>query len=129
MEIDFDSEDRITDFSTVPAGEYLCLIEELRPGTTRAGDVRWSMLLRIVEGPYVGQMAAWDSIVFSQRGKARCRAVFKAIGLPVTGKVQIDPDDVVGRTAKVTVYPAHYHTPNGDAIIRNEVHYDGWKKP
>ena len=124
---DFDAEGRTTDYVQVPAGSYLCRVSEVRPGTTRAGDERWSVLLTVAEGPHVGRVAAWDSLVFSIRGRARARMVLKALGLPAVGRVQVEPADLDGRTAIVEVRPAEYMTPSGDTVRRNEVPYDGWR--
>lgn len=127
MEIDFDARDSISDFVTVPAGTYLCRITEIRPGTTRAGDERWSLRLVVAAGQHVGKQAAWDSLVFSTRGRARARIVLQALGLPTSGKVQIEPADLEGRQALVEIRPAEYQSPNGDLVRRNEVPYDGYR--
>lgn len=128
MEINLDDNSgRKIDFATIPAGTYLCRIAEVRPGTTRAGDERWSLRLEVAEGEHVGKQAAWDSIVFSVRGKARARMVLAALGLPAEGRVQIEPKDLEGRTALVEVRPAEYQTPSGDVVRRNEVPYDGYR--
>lgn len=127
MEIDFDASDRVSDFVTVPAGTYLCRVAEVRPGATRAGDERWSLRLVVAEGQHVGKQAAWDSLVFSARGRVRARTVLQALGLPASGKVQIEPADLEGRTALVEVRPAEYQSPSGDMIRRNEVPYDGYR--
>lgn len=127
MEIDFDASDHVSDFVTVPPGTYLCRIAEVRPGSTRAGDERWSMRLVVAEGQHVGKQAAWDSLVFSSRGRARARMVLQALGLPASGKVQIEPGDLEGRTALVEVRPAEYQGPSGDVVRRNEVPYDGFR--
>jgi len=127
MEIDFDASDRVSDFVTVPAGTYLCRVAEIRTGTTRAGDERWSMRLVVAEGQHVGKQAAWDSLVFSSRGRARARAVLQALGLPAAGKVQLEPADLEGKTALVEVRPAEYQGPAGDVVRRNEVPYDGFR--
>ncbi|MEZ6037989.1 MAG: DUF669 domain-containing protein [Planctomycetota bacterium] len=127
MEIDFDAGDRVSDFVTVPSGTYLCRIEEVRPGTTRAGDERWSMRLVVAEGQHVGKQAAWDSLVFSTRGRARARAVFQALGLPASGRVQVEPGDLQGRTALVEIRPSEYQSPGGEVVRRNEVPYDGYR--
>jgi len=124
---DFDAEGRTHDYVHVPAGSYLCRIDDVRPGTTRAGDERWSVLLTVADGPHAGRMAAWDSLVFSIRGRARARMVLKALGLPAAGRVQIEPDDLRGRTAIVDVRPAEYTSPSGETIRRNEVPHDGWR--
>jgi hypothetical protein len=127
MEIDFDASDPVSDFVTVPAGTYLCRVAEVRTGTTRAGDERWSMRLAVAEGQHIGKQAAWDSLVFSTRGRARARAVLQALGLPAAGKVQLEPADLEGRTALVEVRPAEYQGPSGDIVRRNEVPYDGFR--
>lgn len=127
MEIDFDATDRVSDFVTVPAGTYVCRIAEIRPGATRAGDERWSMRLVVAEGQHVGKQAAWDSLVFSARGRARARMVLQALGLPASGKVQIEPTDLEGRAALVEIRPAEYQSPSGEVVRRNEVPYDGFR--
>ena len=127
MEIDFDATERVSDFVTVPAGTYVCRITEVRLGTTRAGDERWSLRLVIAEGQHVGKQAAWDSLVFSTRGRARARMVLQALGLPASGKVQIEPGDIEGRSALVEVRPAEYQSPSGEVVRRNEVPYDGFR--
>ena len=127
MEIDFDAADRVSDYVTVPAGTYLCRVAEVRPGQTRAGDERWSLRLVVAEGQHVGKQAAWDSLVFSVRGRARARLVFAALGLPAKGRVQIEPADLEGRHAFVQVRPSEYSSPAGDLVRRNEVPYDGYK--
>lgn len=71
-------------------------------------------------------MTAWDSIVFSVRGRMRARLVFAAFGLPTTGKVTVEPRDMEGREAIVEVRPADYCDPTGDRVVRNEVPYDGY---
>ncbi len=126
MEIDFDSSDRTSDYVTIPAGSYLCRVAEVRKGQTRVGDERWSMRLVVAEGEHVGKQAAWDSLVFSQRGRARARTVFAALGMPTKGRVQVEPEDLEGKLCCVQVRPAEYVAPSGETIRRNEVPYDGY---
>ena len=70
MDFDFDIKEGVMDYVSVPEGTYLCEITEVRVGTSRAGDERWSMRLVVVEGEYTQRHAAWDSLVFSTRGQA-----------------------------------------------------------
>lgn len=128
MEVNLDDNGgSVSDYCLIPAGTYLCRITEVRPGTTRAGDERWSLRLVVAEGQHVGKQAAWDSLVFSTRGRARARLVLQALGLPSTGKVQIEPKDLEGRVALVEVRPAEYQSPCGHVVRRNEVPYDGFR--
>jgi len=128
MDIDFDAGNNVSNFITVPEGTYVCTVAEVRTGQTRAGDERWSLRLVVAEGEHVGKQAAWDSVVFSNRGRARARMVFTAFGLPATGKVQVDPSDLQGRRALVDVKPVEYQSPDGDVVRRNEVPYDGLRE-
>ena len=127
MEIDFDAADPVSDFVTVPAGSYVCRIAEVRTGATKAGDERWSLRLVVAEGEHVGKQAAWDSLVFSSRGRARARQVFVALGLPAQGRVQVQPGDLEGRTVLVEVRPSEYANTSGQVVRRNEVPYDGYR--
>jgi hypothetical protein len=127
MEIDFDARDAISDFISVPAGTYVCRITEVRTGTTRAGDERWSIRLVVDEGMHVGKQAAWDSLVFSVRGRTRARLLLYAFGLPSKGKVQLQPEDLDGRRAMVEVRPTEYEASSGQIVRRNEVPYDGYR--
>ena len=129
MEINFDTEDTVSDFVSVPAGTYLCRVAEVRVGETRSGDVRWSMRLLVADGQYVGKQAAWDSLVFSVRGRARARMALRALGLPAEGKVEIEPADLTGRAALVSVRATEYESPAGRLVRRNEVPYDGYRAP
>jgi hypothetical protein len=120
--------DRVTvDYTPVPAGTYRCRVGEVRLGTTRNGDERWSVALVVAEGEHVGKLAAWDSLVFSIRGRARARMVLVALGFPGHGKVTIEPGDLEQRHALVEVRAVVYTTPTGETIRRNEVPYDGWR--
>lgn len=124
---DFDADAHVSDFVRVPAGAYRCRVADVRAGTTRAGDERWSLMLTVADGPHVGKLAAWDSLVFSNRGRARARFVLATLGLPPKWRVQIEPGDLDGRQALVEVRPAEYTSPDGATVRRNEVPYDGWR--
>ena len=99
-----------------------------QPGTEARRRARWQALAQeVAEGQHVGKQAAWDSLVFSTRGRARARMVLQALGLPASGKVQIEPADLEGRAALVEIRPAEYQSPAGDVVRRNEVPYDGFR--
>ena len=117
----------LRDYVTVPAGTYVCTVAEANVGTTRSGDPRWGLRLVVAEGEFVGRQAAWDGIVFSERGKPRVRLILRAFGLPHTGRVDIEPQDLVGRRALVQVGPKEWHDERtGTTIRRNEVPFDGY---
>lgn len=114
-----------TNYVTVPEGTYLCEVAEVRVGETRAGDERWSLRLVVADGEHIGRQAAWDSIVFSTRGRARARLVLKALGF--ASDERMTHGDLVGRKAKVQVRPETYQSPTGETVTRNEVPYAGYE--
>jgi hypothetical protein len=119
----------VTDFTTVPDGVYLCTVSEVRTGTTRASDERWALRCTVLEGEHVGKHACWDSLVFSNRGRARARMVLVALGtVKGPGRASVEPDDLVGKRALVTVRACEYPLPTGERIRRSEVPYDGWRE-
>jgi len=127
MELDFDATEEVSDYVSVPAGTYICEISEIRAGVTRAGDPRWSLRLMVAEGEFLGRQAAWDSLVFSTRGRARARKIFGALGLPNSGVVDVTPRDLEGKRALVEVRPAEFTNAEGRTIRRNEVPYEGYR--
>lgn len=116
----------LADFTTVPDGTYRVRVHDVRPGTTRAGDERWSLHLFVVDGPHAGKPAAWDSITFNARGKHRARRVLTALGLwhPERGTSSVD---LLGREAVVEVRTVAYQAPTGQRVRRNEVPFHGWR--
>jgi len=116
------------DLTSVPPGTYLVQVAEVRPGFTRNGDERWGLRLVVAEGEFVGRLAAWDGLVFSTRGNARVRQIFEAMGLPASGKVSVQPTDLVGRQVFVEVRPSEYTPPGGERVKRNEVPYAGYRR-
>jgi len=127
MKLDFDDTDQITDYVTVPEGTYLCRITDVRERETRSGDSMWALRLSIAEGEFTGRDAAWDNLVFSSRGLTRVKTVFRTLGLPTSGKVEVEPADLTGREVFVTVRPSEYHAATGGMVRRNEVPYDGYR--
>ena len=127
MELEFTNTEDVTDFTSVPAGTYLCEVAAARAGTTRSGEERWSFQLVVRDGEYAGRHAAWDSLVFSDRALPRVRRVFAALGLPTEGRVRVEPKDLEGKRAFVDVRPAEYKNDLGEVIRRNEVPYSGYR--
>jgi hypothetical protein len=128
VELDFSDTPDVQDFVTVPDGTYLCRVAEVQPGITRNGHDRWGIRLIVAEGEYVGRQAAWDSVVFTERGMIRARKVFEALGLPAAGRVNIEPGDLVGREALVVLRANVNENPDtGVRTRRTEVPYDGYR--
>ena len=101
MRYDFSDVEDIESFVSVPEGEYLCRVAEVREGTARDDSLRWSMRLEVVGGDLSGRTAGWDSITWSPRGIQRVKHVLDAFGFDTEGALDIDSDELLGRQAQV----------------------------
>lgn len=123
---DFDQDAQTVEHARVPPGTYLCRIDEARPGVTRTGHVRWTLKYVVHDGPHAGRIAVWDGLTFSPKASERTRQVLAALGLPHAGKVRLEPKDLVGRVAFVTVAEGVYRDPEtGLTSKRNTVPFAG----
>lgn len=127
MRFDFSSVDDVESYVSVPAGPHHVRIAEVRPGVSRDGATRWTFRLEVLDGDHAGRTAAWDSLTWSERGVYRVKKVLEALGLDVRGELEIEPDDLVGLQATVTVTPEEREDPvTGRRQVRMRVPYLGY---
>src|SRR6185436_20685919 len=99
MRFDFRSVEDVDSYVSVPEGIYHCRVAEVREGKARDGSVRWSLRLEVVDGDWAGRTAAWDSLTWSERGVYRVKKAFEALGLDVSGEVEVEAQDLVNLEA------------------------------
>jgi hypothetical protein len=118
----------MTEHDPIPDGEYLVTVDDCRRRDTAGGHLAWSLRLVVFDGPYSGRFAAWDTLVFSPRGKNRARSVLRELGAYASLEtLEFPPVGILGRCARVSIRRAQYVGPEGHTIERCEVPYDGWK--
>ncbi len=127
MHYDFSMVEDKESWVVVPEGVYVCRVAEVRPGQARDGSERWRMRLEVAEGEWAGRTAAWDSITWSERGIHRVKRVLQALGFDVRGEVELAPEDLVGRYARVVLEPEQWEDPvTGKTQLRLAVPYLGY---
>ena len=127
MELDFSRIEDVEDYVSIPPGEYPCRVTEVREGWTRTGDPRWSVRLEVAGGEYAGKSAAWDFLSFGGKGARRTKQVLAALGFRTEGQLSIEPQDLVGRLAMVTVIVEERTDPmTGVKQVRPRVPYEGY---
>jgi hypothetical protein len=127
MKFDFEGVQETISLRSVPAGEHVCMIREVREGLSRDGSPRWSMRLEVAEGEHAGHHAAWDSITWSERGIFRVRAVLDVLGFKVAGELEVNPEDLEGKRGKVRLVEEVYEDPSsGTRREQMVVPYNGW---
>ena len=128
MMFDFSAVDDVESFINVPEGLHNCRVAEVRDGRSRDGSVRWSYRLEVLDGEWAGRTAAWDSLIWSERGIYRVKKVLSALGLDVSGVVELQSSDLVVLRARVRVEPEEREDPQtGKRQVRMRVPYLGYE--
>ncbi len=128
MLMDFSGIEDIESFVSVPEGNYVCRVVEVREGTTREGSLRWALRLEVSEGDYAGRTAAWDGLVWSERGLPRVKRVLQRFGFDVSGRLEIASSDLVGRRIGVQLVTEEREDPHtGQRTVRLRVPYLGYE--
>jgi len=110
-EVDLDVKDQ---FAPLPEGDYTCVVESI--------DVRngpqskyWNVVLLIADGQHKG-LHIYDNISMAEKAAWKFRDFVRAIGvLGTTGKVSVDPDDIVNTPVIATCESEEY---NGRSRVR-----------
>lgn len=128
VHVDFSQVDDVESFVTVPEGRYACRIAEVREGETQAGDLRWALRLEVADGELAGRTAAWDGLVWSQRGLGRVKYVLGVLGFDVSGALDVAASDLLDRRAVVEFFVEEYTDPNsGRRVERLAVPFLGYE--
>jgi hypothetical protein len=99
----------------------------VRPGWTQGGDSRWALKLEITAGPFAGRTAAWDGITWGDRGLRRAKFVLGKFGFDTAGRLNVEPNDLVGCTAYVELRQEERIDPsNGVRTVRMRVPFLGY---
>jgi hypothetical protein len=128
MKYDFSDVEDVEVYVSVPEGEYLCRVAEIREGVARDESLRWSMRLEVVEGDVSGRTAGWDSITWSERGVHRVKHVLDALGFETDGTLDVDTGELIGRQAFVTFKEEEWEDPQtGRRQVRLGVPFIGYR--
>jgi hypothetical protein len=81
----------------------------------------------VISGEYAGRTAGWDSLTWSERGIQRVKRVLSVLGLDVRGEIDLQPNDLVGLTARTSFEPEEREDPlTGRRQLRMRVPYSGY---
>lgn len=128
MRVDFTTVQDAEDYASVPEGEYVCRIAEVREGMTRDGSPRWALRLEVADGDFAGRTAAWDGLHWSERGLPRVKQILSRFGFDVSGTLDIQAADLEGRRIRVQLHAEERENPlTGRRITRLRVPYLGYE--
>ena len=127
MQIDLSQIAEVHSYVSVPEGAYVCRIAEVHEGVTRDGSPRWAFRLEVADGEFAGRTAAWDALIWSERGLPRVKAVLGWLGYDVSGVIDIESSDLIGRRIEATLVEEAHEGPGGQRIERMRVPYTGYE--
>jgi len=128
MRYDFSEVEDIECFVSVPEGEYLCRVAEVREGTARDDSLRWSLRLEVVDGDLSGRTAGWDSLTWSARAVHRVKHVLDALGFETGGALELTPGELLGLQVYVTFREEEWEDPQtGRRQVRLSVPFIGYR--
>jgi len=128
MRYDFSEVEEIESFVTIPEGEYLCRVAEVREGTARDESSRWSLRLEVAEGDLSGRTAGWDSLTWSARAIHRVKHVLDALGFDTEGTLDLSPDELLGLQVYVIFREEEWEDPQtGRRQVRLSVPFIGYR--
>mgnify|MGYP001577571154 FL=1 len=127
MQIDLSTIENVEDLRSVPPGEYLCRVVEVRETRSPAGHLRWGLRWEVDRGEWQGRTACWDSLHWSERGMPRAKFVLQILGFPVSGQLDLQPPQLMGLKALVLVQPEEREDPtSGIRRLMNRVPFTGY---
>jgi len=126
--IDFDAIPDADDFSPLPNGTYLCILDQVVEATTKDGkNELWKLEWVVISGEYADRKI-FDNMVFSEKAMPRVKLICSRLGINTTGQVNLMPDELRGKTARVLVTIEEYTNDKGETRKRNSVPFAGYER-
>lgn len=125
--IDFSKVNDVQDFTPLPAGRYLARLVGIEEASTQHGDEMWKLRFEVVDGPHAGRFI-FDNLVFSDAAMKRVKLICSRLGLDVSKELELSPETLKGRTARLTVEVEPYEDQEGRSKQRNVVPFAGYER-
>ncbi|MEM8713318.1 MAG: hypothetical protein AAGG01_20420 [Planctomycetota bacterium] len=127
MRVNPDQGTGVDDYVVVGEGTYPMRVDSVRVSNNADGDVSWMLRLALVDGDRAGRIAVIDWLNFSDRGMHRVRGVLSALGFDTSVEVEVQPEDLDGLVANITIFTQETENRESGRITRrSRVKYGGW---
>jgi len=110
----------------IPEGIYNCMVDacDLR-FTKTTGAEFFNLHLKVMEGDQSGRYI-FDSLFFSEKALPRAKSALAALGIDVTGEVDLTPEMLIGKFCQVSVKHRKREY-NGETKVDANVEFDGYR--
>jgi hypothetical protein len=125
--IDFSTVRDDSKYPALPKGKYLCKICEVKEDITQKGDEMWNVRFEVTDDENDGR-SIYDRLVFNEIGLRRVKCLSEALGIDVTGEVDLTMDALLGRSCVVEVDVEEYVDRRGNDRDRNTVEFYGFSR-
>lgn len=109
----------------VPAGTYLCEIDDVEIKHSQNGNEWWNIKLKIIEGDHEGR-SFFDKYFFTPKSLPRLKFICSRLGLNTEGEVDFQPPLILGKRALITTIVEEYQANDGTMKKKNTVPFDGY---
>lgn len=125
--IDFSVIEDTGTYAPVPEGRYRAEIIDVEESATRNGDELWKLTLSIAEGDSEGRRI-FDNLVFSPKAMPRVKMICSRLGVDVSGRVDLKPDALIGKTCVINVEVHEYVDGGGRTRETNRIPFAGYEQ-
>lgn len=100
-----------------PEGDFVCEVTDVTPKTTTKGDEMWSLKFKNCA---TGDTICYDNLVFSPKARKIAFTKLKGLGVEkdADGNYDIEPDDLIGYRAKLSLWQEKYTDKQGRERLR-----------
>ena len=128
MHVNWEEVPDSTGYAPIPDGEYLMAVDSIQEKQTAKGDTMWALTL-VVKGEQHNGRKIFDNLTWSTEGLKRVKFVLRRLGLELSGEQEVTMEDVIGRSAYVTVFQDSYFSEKHQREMKkNSVPFDGYRK-
>ena len=126
MRIELEEDNGVDDFVVVGEGEYRMRVGAANVVNGADGRVSWMLRMELVDGDMAGRTAVLDWLNFDPRGMRRARFVLEALGFDVSGPLEVDAHELIGRKACVRIMTEETQRETDQRTQRrSRITYDG----
>lgn len=93
---------KVQSLDPLPAGNYTATIVKAEIGVSQKGNEKIDLQWKVEGGAHDGRVI-FDTLTFTEKALFRVKATLQGLGFPKDFKGDVKVDDLVGKTAKLTV--------------------------
>ena len=92
----------VEELKPIPPGKYSATIVKATEGISKAGNEKIDLQYRIEGAKFDGRIV-FDTLTFTAKALFRVKNTLRGLGFPAKFKGEVNPGDLVGKSAKIVV--------------------------